>query len=102
VVRHLLLHVLGLDSGSGPAYLWWSGAGSDLGELALIGALLAIVRRHNCHVRGCPRIGRHLFADQVTGVTYMLCGRHHPGVPGTVTREAIGAIHARNTGAEGT
>ena len=51
-----LLHVLGIDSASGPWYAFWSGFGSDLGELAIVGA---IVRHVNCHSKGCWRLGHH-------------------------------------------
>ena len=41
-------------------YQWWSGAGSDLGELTLLGAFLAVAKHHNCHHKGCWRPGhRH-------------------------------------------
>lgn len=69
-----LAHVLGIDDVSGRWYAWWSGAGSDLGELAIVGALFATVRRHTCHVRRCWRLGRH----PVAGTTYVVCRRHHP------------------------
>lgn len=70
-----LAHVLGLDNASGPAYLAWSGFGGDLGYLAIVGTL---VHRHNCHVRGCLRIGRH----PVAGTDFVVCRRHHPdGAP---------------------
>lgn len=65
-----LAHILGLDDASGPFYLWWSGAGADLG---LIGGAFVIVRKHQCHVRRCPRIGRH----PVEGTTWTVCRRHH-------------------------
>lgn len=69
-----LAHVLGLDNGSGRWYLWWSGMGANLGEFAIVGALFANVRRHNCHVKGCPRIGRF----PVAGTRWVVCHRHHP------------------------
>lgn len=73
-----LAHVLGLDDASGAAYLWWSGIGADLSEFALVGALLAHLRRFNCHVHGCPRLARH----PVTGTGFVVCRRHHPdGAP---------------------
>ena len=52
----------------------WS---SFLGPIEGLGAFTAgwvLLRRHNCHVKGCPRIGRH----PVTGTTYTVCRRHHP------------------------
>lgn len=73
-----LAHVLGLDDASGRWYAWWSGAGSDLGELALTGGVLAVVRRHTCHVHRCWRVGRH----PVAGTGHVVCRRHHPdGAP---------------------
>ena len=41
-------------------YQWWSGAGSDLGEATIIGAVIATAKHHNCHHKGCWRPGhRH-------------------------------------------
>lgn len=71
---HWLSHWLGLDNPSGAPYLWWSGAGADLGELAIIGGLVGIYRRHNCHVHRCWRIARH----PVDGTTWTVCRLHHP------------------------
>jgi hypothetical protein len=45
-----------------------------LADITLLGAVYAILRRHNCHVKGCWRIGRH----QVAGTTYVVCRKHHP------------------------
>lgn len=73
-----LLHVLGVDNLSGRWYGFWSGFGSDVGEAGIVAALAAQVRRHNCHVRGCWRVGRH----QVGTTSWIVCGRHHPaGAP---------------------
>jgi hypothetical protein len=65
-----LLHVLGVDNLSGRWYGWWSGAGSDLAYLGIIGAL---ARRGNCEVKGCWRLGRHK-----TAAGHKVCRRHHP------------------------
>lgn len=71
-------HVLGLDNLSGPWYGFWSGFGSDITEFAIVGALIGMLRKHNCHVHGCPRIGRL----KVEGTDYVVCRRHHPdGAP---------------------
>lgn len=64
-----LLHVAGLDSGSGLPYLFWSGI---FGDLPLFGAAFVLWRKHNCHVRPCHRIGRY----PVPGQTWVVCGRH--------------------------
>lgn len=73
-----LLHVLGVDNVSGPAYAWWSGAGSDVGELTMLAGLAAFLRHRNCHVHRCWRLGRH----PVGGTGHVVCRRHHPtGAP---------------------
>jgi hypothetical protein len=66
-----LLHGLGIDDTTGPWYAFWSGAGSDLGELALLAGIFGLYHRHNCHTKGCWRIGRHL----VDGTPW--CNKHH-------------------------
>lgn len=83
---HWLLHFLGLDSASGTAYLAWSGAVSDIGELVLIGGLYAFVRRHNCETRHCWRMGRH-----ATAAGHHVCRRHHPD--GAPTHADVIAAH---------
>lgn len=75
---HGLAVFFGLNDGTGHGYLFWSGVGSDVGELAIIGGLVSIARRHNCHARRCWRIGRH----PVDGTPYMTCHRHHPALTG--------------------
>ena len=81
-----LLHILGVDNVSGRWYGWWSGAGSDVGELAIIGGLLTVVRRHNCEVHGCWRLGRHQ-----TAAGHHVCRAHHPD--GHLTAEQVTASH---------
>ena len=68
---HLILHWLGVDNASGTSYLAWSGVGTDVGELAIVGALFGMLRKHNCHQRHCWRIGRHV----VDGTPW--CNKHH-------------------------
>lgn len=63
----------GLGDAGGSWYLFWSGIGSDLTELAFLGALIGAWRRHNCHQRRCWRIGRY----KVDAAT-IVCRRHHP------------------------
>lgn len=77
-----LLHILGVDDPAGRWYLWWSGAGADLSYLA---APIVLWQRHNCHVRGCLRLGHH----DLTGTPWRVCRRHH-GTP-RLTRAAIRA-----------
>ena len=70
----VFLHWLGLDDISGRAYAFWSGIGSDFGQLTLIGLLIGAWNRHNCHAKGCWRIAR----QQVKGTTLVVCRKHHP------------------------
>lgn len=90
-----LIHALGIDYGA-PYGKWvpydfWSGFGSDISEFALaislVGVLYALLRRHNCHVHGCWRIGRH----KVDGTEYVVCRRHHP--TGAPTHEEVLQAH---------
>lgn len=67
-------HFFGLDNLSGPYYGFWSGIGSDIGEITLIGAALSIWWKHECHVKGCHRVVRH----PVAGTPHVVCRKHHP------------------------
>lgn len=73
-------HFFGLDNAAGPAYLFWSGVGSDITEFAILGAAVGAIRRLNCDQHGCWRWG-HLPA-LVDGNHHHFCSRHHPtGAP---------------------
>lgn len=78
---------MGLDNASGGWYLFWSGIGADFSELALIAPLYVMVRKHNCHIHRCWRVGRH----PVVGTDYIVCRKHHPDPPLT----PLGLTHAR-------
>lgn len=84
-MAHWLSHFFGLDNGSGPFYGFWSGVGSDIGELALVGAVAGVFRHHNCHIKGCWRLGKHPHGP------YKLCAKHHPRVPPLVTEGIVKA-----------
>jgi hypothetical protein len=56
-------------------------------DIALLGGAYAILRRHNCHAKGCLRLGRH----RVAGTDYIVCRTHHP--PDMPTAEQILAEH---------
>jgi hypothetical protein len=71
-----LVQFFGLDNGSSVGYLFWSGIGSDLSEIALIGALIGIYRKHQCHIDRCWRLARH-----PTGNGIVVCAKHHPQGP---------------------
>ena len=69
-----LLHFLGLDSGSGPAYLFWSGFGANFGEFTIAAA---VWHHLTCHEPRCWRLARY----PVAGTTWKACRRHHPAPP---------------------
>lgn len=89
-------HVLGLDNPSGAWYLFWSGPGSDISELALLGGIIGLLRKHNCAVHGCWRIGRHSVFDPQTQVQHCVCRRHNP--QGRITAQHIDNIVATQQG----
>lgn len=60
------LHGVGLN--------FWSGIGSDLGEVTLIVGLAVFLRQRNCHVHKCPRLSWHV--DPAHG--HPVCRHHHP------------------------
>ncbi|MGD0742376.1 MAG: hypothetical protein ABSA31_03690 [Acidimicrobiales bacterium] len=60
--------------GSGPHYGFWSGTGSDIGELTIVGAVIVGWKHVNCHDEHCWRIGMH----KVEGTPYHACRKHHP------------------------
>lgn len=71
-------HVAGLDDPSGVWYLLWSGFGAWLLGLGVVGTLIGSLyhslRKHNCHTKGCRRIGLH----KVAGTDFVVCRKHHP------------------------
>lgn len=85
---HWLLHYTGSDNVSGPWYGFWSGFGSDLSEVALVGAMLGMLRKHNCEVHRCWRLGRH-----TTAAGHKVCRKHHPD--GHLTAGEVQRAHGR-------
>jgi hypothetical protein len=95
--RFVIVHVsqeTGTTSGSSRSYQFWSGFGANFGEIAVIGGLVTLVRHHNCHVKGCWRLGKH----EVDGTPYKVCAIHHPTIPaGEVTEAHIKEAHDKRT-----
>lgn len=58
----------------GAGYQFWSGIGSDLGEIVLIGMGWAFLRKHNCHVKSCWRLSWHAHPEH----GHQVCRKHHP------------------------
>lgn len=63
---------------TGLGYQFWSGIGSDIGEISTpvsIAAGILFAWRHlNCHADRCYRIGWHLHGDH----GHPVCKHHHP------------------------
>ena len=78
-------------------YSWWSGAGSDLGELTLVGMLIGMYKvKLNCHEPGCPWPGSHTVTSD-DGAVVRLCHKHHPGVAGNkLTHADIVGVYAQH------
>ena len=62
---------------AGPGYQFWSGIGSDLGEITLVGGFVGLYLHHTCHMYGCLRPAWH--PDPESG--HPVCKRHHPHHP---------------------
>ncbi len=96
---HWIVHVTGCDYTAPYGHFVWydfhSGIGSNLQLIAaILIAPLILYRKHNCGQRWCWRIGRHELKDPVTGLSHMLCRRHHPDHPGKpVSAEHVMRIH---------
>lgn len=58
-------------------YQFWSGIGSDISEITLLGFALAFWRQHNCHVHRCWRLQWHAHPDH----GHPVCKKHHPSDP---------------------
>ena len=62
----------------GVGYQFWSGVGSDFGQVTLITGLLAVAltwrHHHRCHGDGCRKVGLH----RVQGTPHKVCWNHHP------------------------
>lgn len=64
--------------GPDPYYNFWSGIGSDLGEVTLVTAVVAMLwgayRKAKCCDPQCWRLGKH----PTEGATFHFCHHHHP------------------------
>lgn len=77
-------------NGTGPYYGFFSGVGSDIGEvfdtIALCVTAWTLYLKHNCHVTGCPWIAR-----RPTAAGDYVCHKHHP--EGRLTHADVIARH---------
>lgn len=93
-----LAHPLGYCTGTRAVvkecrgYNFWSGLGSDLGEVSVLAGLLsvgvAVYRHTRCHHDGCRKFGRFPHGH------LRLCHTHHPLTPndGRITAAHIAAV----------
>jgi hypothetical protein len=83
---------------TGKGYQFWSGIGSDLSELTLLGIAVGGWRRINCHAPRCFRFGQHPTADGY----HRLCRKHHPDLPDhRLTLTEIERRHRAATSSDG-
>lgn len=83
---------------NGNGYQFWSGIGSDFGELTLLAVIGTIIHWYinsRCHVggvglRGCRKRGHFPFHH------YKLCKKHHPDVPDKLTHVHIKKLHKQD------
>lgn len=86
MIWHALRHVLGLDNPAGGWNTFWAGSGADMiSGTPMMGIAVTLLRRHNCHTKGCWRIARF----PVEGQPWTVCAKHHP--TGAPTHEQIKA-----------
>jgi hypothetical protein len=78
--------------GNSPHYLFWSGIGSDLAYLSIVGTALIYYRKENCKRSWCPFLGHYEFTNPETGITRKLCWIHHPDVH----RKKLSADHIKD------
>ena len=85
------LKYAGADDASGTWYGFWSGFGGSIPDFLILGSIITVYRHHNCHVKGCLRLGK-----AVEGTPYLACPRHHPAHEGSrrsVSEQVIQHAH---------
>lgn len=69
-----ILHWTGVDTQQSYFYDFWSGIGPVIfGQLPILISLLLYFRHHNCHIKGCWRLGH----PDPRGGGFPACKRHH-------------------------
>lgn len=96
---HWFLRYTGADAESGTWYGFWSGFGGAIPDFLILGSIITVYRHHNCHVKGCWRLGK-----QVEGTPYLACPMHHPAHEGnrrSVSWDVIKQAHKAHLEHEG-
>ena len=81
-------HLLGTDGRDW--YDFWSGLGADIGGVAILGGVLGAYRKHNCHMKGCWRLG----TQRVGATSWVVCHHHHPA--GRPSADEVALAHRRH------
>jgi hypothetical protein len=101
LIQHWLAYMTGSlnTSGAPPNYNFFSGFGSDLGEVTIVAALATMYKKHSCHQRWCWRFAHYDLTSPDGSIAYRLCRAHHPAHPGRrqLTRHHVARIHGQNT-----
>lgn len=87
---HWFLRYTGTEGGN-TWYGFWSGFGGSIPDFLILGSIITVYRHHNCHVKGCLRLGK-----PVDGTPYLACPIHHPAHEGnkrSVSKEVIALAH---------
>jgi hypothetical protein len=80
-----------VNSSSSSWYGFWSGFGGSIPDFLILGSIITVYRHHNCHVKGCIRLGK-----PVEGTPYLACPVHHPAHQGdkrSVSADVINLAH---------
>lgn len=89
---HGVNHFLGIDTQASDNYDFFSGSGPVFVTLiGYTGIIITFIRHVNCHVDGCPRLGRYPLA----GGKFKVCTRHSPH-PDNLSHEHILAMHRKH------
>lgn len=94
MIGNWFFHYFGIN-GTGSWYAFWSGIGSDIGELAIFGGVIQVLRHRQCHTKGCWRFGK-----PVEGTPYLACHHHHPAHKGDKRNVDVSVIEAAHTAAQ--
>jgi hypothetical protein len=81
------LKYTGADAESATWYGFWSGFGGAIPDFLILGSIITVYRHHNCHVKGCVRLGK-----PVDGTPYLACPLHHPAHEGSKRSVSLDVI----------
>lgn len=95
MITYSIAHYFGLTNAGGEWYLFWSGFGSIIISISLLGSIGGMIwKKLNCHEDSCRRIGIH----HVEGTPFVVCKEHHPHLDNDkpITSEHIAKASAKH------